>query len=379
MTISIYIHFPFCVRKCGYCDFVSRPLRDRGEADRYIRFIGREIQLAGATPGIGGREVRTIFFGGGTPSLMTPGQINTILSTIRSYFSIAPGAEISIESNPGSVSDPDEWLAGARAAGINRLVIGMQSMNNANLKFLGRIHNRDESVDFYRRARCAGFRSVGLDLIYGLPEQTVDEWKRDLEGALELKPDHVSIYCLEICPGTPLGRDLGDGVIHEAEGEIQAEMYHAACEMLEAAGLRRYEISNFSLPGHECRHNLAYWTGDDYLGVGISASSHLGGWRWENERAPDAYTGKVGSGTLPRLAGELLSSRRRLRELAVICLRTAAGFRLPDPRTVHERELTADLSELVEEGFLELTGAGVFRLKPEYLFVSDAVFSRIVG
>lgn len=377
--ISIYLHFPFCVRKCGYCDFVSRAPAGEGEIERYIEFLLLEIRLAAMSPGIAGREARTIYFGGGTPSLMSLGQIEIIMAALRDNFAISPAAEISMESNPGSQSSPEEWLTGARNLGINRLVVGIQSMSGEKLKFLGRIHDKEQAMAFYSAARSAGFCSVGVDLIYGLPEQTVDEWKRDLNEIIGLEPDHVSIYCLEIHHGTPLGKRLAAGEFREADGALQAEMYHAARGLLEGAGLRAYEISNFAVPGRECAHNLAYWTGGDYLGVGIAASSHIGGWRWENEREMEKYAGKIEHGMLPRRAGEFLSSRRRLRESAIMALRTAAGFRPGEYRAAHERELESELEKLAVEGHLEKADGGCYRLRPEYRFVSDAVFSRIVG
>jgi oxygen-independent coproporphyrinogen III oxidase len=381
--LSLYIHYPFCRRKCRYCDFVSWPLPGVREAtrqvDRYIECLCLEMHLAAAALGVRGRTVRTIYFGGGTPSLMHADALNDILSSIRNLFSVPQDAEVSIESNPGATAAPGSWLAAAREIGVNRLVVGVQSMRNIRLAQLGRIHSRAAALEFYARARETGFRSVGLDLMYGLPGQSLDEWKNDLKEAIGLKPDHMSIYCLEIQPGTPLGEDLAADRIREAPEETQAAMYYAAAEMLESAGLRSYEISNFALSGHECAHNLVYWTGGDYLGLGVSACSYIGGWRYENEREMDAYEEKIDSGVLPRRSGELLSLRRRLRESAVMALRTSAGYEAAPAGTGVERELAADLDKLALEGWLVRTPGGAFRLRPERRFVSDAVFSKIVG
>ena len=376
---SLYLHYPFCVGKCRYCNFVSAPARDEREKELYIESLSRELSLAAMTPGIGGREIPTLYFGGGTPSLMPVPALEKLMVTIRNLFPVAPGAEITVECNPGSQPEPARWLSAARGLGVNRAVAGVQSFDDEALKFLGRPHNRAEAVDFLRAARAAGFDSVGIDLIYGLPGRTGDAWRRDLDAAVSLGPDHVSIYCLEITADTPLGRALSAGDFLEANPETQAGMYFAACEILESAGLRAYEISNFARPGHECRHNLVYWTGGDYLGAGLSACSHLGGWRWENERDIVKYKRKIAVGMLPRRFGEQLSPGRRLRERAIMALRTAAGFRLEPPRTDYERGLEADLDLLAESGALEKTATGEYRLPQRLRFVSDSVFSRIVG
>jgi len=376
--LSLYIHFPFCISKCLYCSFISTAAISAGEREAYVENLARELALAAMTPGIGGRTLDTVYIGGGTPSLMPPAALEKLMSTIRNLFPVSGEAEISVESNPGSVSDPAAWLSAARALGVNRVVVGVQSLDDAQLKFLGRVHDRSQALSFYRAAQAAGFDSVGIDLIYGLPGGTVAEWQQCLSEAVSLGPDHVSIYCLEITGGTPLGRALEEGRFEEQKPDIQAAMYEAARETLETAGFAAYEISNFAKPGHDCRHNLVYWTGGDYYGAGLSACSHLGGSRYENERDMEKYTGRIRAGMLPRMVGEYLSPDRRLRELAIMALRTTRGFRPELPRSNYERALLADLDRLETEGILEKDSSGTFRLPRKLRFVSDSVFSRIV-
>ena len=377
-TLSLYIHYPFCAAKCRYCSFVSRPGADEDIRGAYIDLLIRELEFAALTPETEPRPFSTIYFGGGTPSLMPPEDVGRILSAALRLFGIATGAEISIECNPGSVKKPAEYLAALRAAGVNRAVVGVQSFDPKSLKFLGRIHSAAQAVKFFDSVRNAGFASAGLDLIYGLPGQSVADWQRDLEKALSLNPDHISLYCLEITADTPLGHALATGEINELEPEIQSEMYTAACETLDAFGLRQYEISNFAYPGHECRHNLAYWTDADYLGIGVSACSHLRGWRWENERDPEKYEAKLRAGMLPRGYGELLSPGRRLRERAVMALRTNAGYKPRVPENMNDRELLETLERLTAEGLLQKSPTGAYCIPQKFRFVSDSILSKIV-
>jgi len=381
-TLSLYIHFPFCVSKCRYCDFASRPAESAAEIDKYLKYLFKEIKLAAPRPEFRGRELRTVFFGGGTPSLLAAGKLSRLMCVIKERFPLAPGAEVSLEANPASVADPEEWLARAREAGVNRVTVGIQSLDGDELKFLGRVHTAEQAAEFFRLVRGAGFDSTGADLIYGLPGQGVESWMESVEKLIALNPDHVSMYCLEIAPGTPLGAALAAGETAEAPAEVQEEMYYAASSALEAAGYSRYEISNFARPGHECRHNLAYWTGGDYLGAGLSACSCTGGWRARNESDFKRYYAKLDSGMLPRAEEEFLSSRRRLREAAVMRLRTARGFSLEDfSAAFPEKEtasLAADAEKLAAAGLLA-AAAGRFYVPRDKLFVSDGIFSGIIG
>jgi len=308
---------------------------------------------------------------------MDPRAVERIIKEIDLRFGIRQGAEISMESNPAA-RNADEWLEGARAAGVNRLVVGVQSLDDRELEFLGRAHDARQAASFFAKARAAGFDSVGIDLIYGLPGQRLTDWENTLEKAVAMNPDHVSLYCLEAPPGTRLAADIDSGKTAQPDGDSQAEMYCAAVSALESSGRACYEISNFSLPGHECRHNLVYWLGGDYLGVGLSACSYIGGERVENERDFKRYEEKVERGERPARSSERLSYPRRLRESAAMALRTSAGFISPDSHSFHGRALAADLDALERDGLIETRPSGARALKPEKRFVSDAAFCRLI-
>ena len=270
--LEIYIHIPFCVKKCAYCDFLSAPSTEE-ERERYVNLLCEEI--AASSVRAKEYEVVTVFFGGGTPSILKGEQIERILKVLRERFAIAENAEITLEMNPGTVTG--EKLEIYKRAGINRLSIGLQSVHNGELKMLGRIHTYEEFLESYHMAREAGFDNMNVDLISAIPGQTVESWKRTLSTILELQPEHISAYSLILEPGTPFyelyakENDKAEKLLPDEDAERQ--MYRQTIVMLKEAGYERYEISNYSRPGYECRHNLGYWNRVPYLGFGIGAAS----------------------------------------------------------------------------------------------------------
>ena len=270
--LEIYIHIPFCVNKCAYCDFLSAPSTEE-ERERYVNLLCEEI--AASSVRAKEYEVVTVFFGGGTPSILKGEQIERILKVLRERFAIAENAEITLEMNPGTVTG--EKLEIYKRAGINRLSIGLQSVHNGELKMLGRIHTYEEFLESYHMARKAGFDNMNVDLISAIPGQTVESWKRTLSTILELQPEHISAYSLILEPGTPFyelyakENDKAEKLLPDEDAERQ--MYRQTRVMLKEAGYERYEISNYSRPGYECRHNLGYWNRVPYLGFGIGAAS----------------------------------------------------------------------------------------------------------
>ena len=270
--LEIYIHIPFCVKKCAYCDFLSAPSTEE-ERERYVNLLCEEI--AASSVRAKEYEVVTVFFGGGTPSILKGEQIERILKVLRESFVIAENAEITLEMNPGTVTG--EKLEIYKRAGINRLSIGLQSVHNEELKMLGRIHTYEEFLESYHMARKAGFDNMNVDLISAIPGQTVESWKRTLSTILELQPEHISAYSLILEPGTPFyelyakENDKAEKLLPDEDAERQ--MYRQTIVMLKEAGYERYEISNYSRPGYECRHNLGYWNRVPYLGFGIGAAS----------------------------------------------------------------------------------------------------------
>lgn len=285
--LEIYVHIPFCARKCLYCDFLSfRTLADIHE--EYVTKLLEEIRTESLLAKE--YEVVSIFFGGGTPSILEPVLIRAVMEELKLHFDIAEDAEITIEANPGTLQPYK--LDVYRGCGINRISLGLQSADNRELKALGRIHTFEEFLKSYQRARLAGFSNINVDLMSALPGQTLDSWKNTLKRVIMLKPEHISAYSLIIEEGTPFGKLYGDGrrgIPPLPDEDTERQMYHMTNSMLEAAGYHRYEISNFAKPGFECRHNTGYWTGVPYIGLGLGASSYFRETRYKNESDLDTY------------------------------------------------------------------------------------------
>ena len=319
--LSIYLHFPFCLRKCRYCDFLSWPAAEDVRA-AYVRRLREEIafraeQLAGS-----GYEVQTIFFGGGTPSLMSGGQLASLMENLYSAFDIAEKPEISIECNPGTV-DPDK-LKAFRGAGVNRLSFGLQSMDDEELACLGRIHRVTDFLKSYEAARAAGFDNINVDLMSALPGQTVAGWENTLHRTVRLSPEHISAYSLIIEEGTPFYECYGEGNTQDLpDEEAEREMYRVTEDILAAYGYRHYEISNYARPGKECRHNLTYWTMGDYLGLGLGAAGKIGNSRLQNTDDLDKYMKDFETAET-----EHLTKNNQMEEMMFLGLRLTEGVSL---------------------------------------------------
>ena len=275
--MELYLHMPFCVRKCAYCDFLSFPSGAKTQR-MYAKRLMEDIDVMGKR--YGEIPVETIFIGGGTPSVPDSGLIVEIMEHVRHAFHVADGAEISMEANPGTVTR--EKLTDYRKAGINRLSFGLQSANDRELKLLGRIHTWAEFLESFTLARECGFANLNIDLMSALPGQTCESWKETLSRVTDLDPEHISAYSLIIEEGTPFGERYGseDGRKLLPDEDSEREMYHETKRFLKDCGYERYEISNYAKPGRECRHNIGYWTGVPYLGLGLGASSYLDGCRF---------------------------------------------------------------------------------------------------
>jgi oxygen-independent coproporphyrinogen-3 oxidase len=270
-AVSIYLHIPFCSLKCSYCDFNSYAGLDE-LIEPYCDALIAEVRLWGEVAR--GRPVPTVFFGGGTPSLLPLAQVERIMAALNDSLALDPDAEASLEANPGTVDLP--YLRGLLGAGINRVSFGVQSFHDDELAALDRIHSAAEAEQCFRWAREAGFERINLDLIYGLSEQPMERWQATLERGIDLAPDHMSLYALTVEEGTKLAYDIDHGRVHEPDGDAQAAMYEWSCERMARAGYVQYEISNWCRPGQECRHNLVYWRDGEWLGLGAGAHSHWG-------------------------------------------------------------------------------------------------------
>lgn len=319
--LSLYVHIPWCVQKCPYCDFNSHAVRDGVPDMDYVQALLRDLELD--LPRVWGRRISSIFIGGGTPSLFSGEAITVLLAGIRARIPVLPTAEITLEANPGT-ADATHFAA-YRQAGINRLSMGAQSFNDTQLQALGRIHNAQQIASAFQLARDAGFENINIDLMYGLPGQTIDRLTIDIEQALALAPEHLSYYQLTLEPNTLFHKrppELPDD-------DVLATMQEQVEQLLAAAGYEHYEVSAYAQPGHQCRHNLNYWTFGDYLGIGAGAhgklTNHSSITRLWKVRHPRDYL--AGAGTTAALAGEqILNEHDRVAEFMLNALRLTNGF-----------------------------------------------------
>jgi oxygen-independent coproporphyrinogen-3 oxidase len=394
MGMALYIHVPFCQVKCPYCDFNTyQGIEDLME--QYLDALITEIQLWGRA--VNRPIVNSVFFGGGTPSYLPNGFILRILESVRYAFQLRANAEITIEANPGDLDmDSCRELV---ADGINRVSIGVQSLDSDLLVMLGRRHSADQAVEAFQTARRAGFKNVSLDLMYGLPHQTLFQWEETLQKSMDLRPDHISLYCLTLEKGTPFHRWVSLGKLPESDPDLAADMYHRAEGVLDRYGYRHYEISNWALQGYESHHNLAYWLNSHYLGVGPGAHSYLGRYRFWDVSSPREYTAKVkqwaGSDIQPFavLGDEELDSAFPIGgwehiSLELACAETMfLGLRLLDGLNiaVASAHLGVNLwevyrpqiDELIILGLLEKRGDWLKLTKRAYL-IANQVFTRFL-
>jgi putative oxygen-independent coproporphyrinogen III oxidase len=385
---GMYVHVPFCLTRCGYCDFNTYTASELGPGASRASYAGQaiaEVRLArrvlgaaalGAGPAVSGvPPVSTVFFGGGTPTLLPPGELAAILRAIDGEFGLVPGAEVSAEANPETVDQAS--LEQLRAAGFTRLSLGMQSSAEHVLAVLERAHQPGRPERCVQWARAAGFGQVSLDLIYGTPGESDKDWAQSLESALAAGPDHISAYALTVEAGTRLASRIGRGELAAPDDDVLADRYLAADELLAAAGLSWYEVSNWAAAdAARCRHNLLYWTGGDWWGIGPGAHSHVGGTRWWNVRHPAAYAARIAAGASPGQAREILTADERRMERIMLLTRLATGCPgtelRPAGRAAAAAAVTAGLADQAayQAGRLVLTPAG--RL------LADAVIRDII-
>ena len=359
---GVYVHIPFCLHRCHYCDFNTyeglEALREP-----YVDAVVAEISR---TEGVG-RAATSVFFGGGTPTLLAPDRLGRILDAVQDRFGIAPDAEITAEANPETIDEP--YLRALLGVGFNRLSIGVQSLAPNVLERLGRTHSPATALSALRDARAAGFEDLSADLIYGSPWETEADWATSIAGVLEVEPDHVSAYSLTVEEGTPLHTLVASGRVPDVDPDIQAERHATAEAALGAAGYARYEVSNWCKPGRASRHNVLYWSTGDYMGFGAGAHSHVQGRRWWSKKLPRDYIASATEGTSTAAGEESLTGDQRAGEALMLGLRLASGIDVArfEERfgagsvTSREREITAlESVGLVErvEGKLRLTSGG---------------------
>lgn len=374
VPLGIYIHVPFCRSKCSYCDFYSIATRDEKTCDTYISTICAHIKEAGAlAPGY---RVDTVYFGGGTPSYLGAEGLATILTAVRRHFDVAGDAEITFEANPDSITD--KLLQRLRSEGFNRVSLGIQTDDDAILEHIGRPHNYAQAAAAAQRIRRAGFDNLSVDLIYGLPNQTLNGWVETLQHVLTLRPDHVSCYGLKVEPGTPL--DQIKDISNLPDDDLQADMYLAAVEILGNKGYRQYEISNFARRGMVSRHNMKYWLGGEYLGFGPDASSDFAGKRFKIVRSLPKYVEGIKKGGQVLEEIEEIPLRERAGEYLMTRLRTTDGI----SREEYEKQYLLPFDP-IEEGMKKLqdhnmaaqTPEGRWHLTPEGFLLSNSIIINL--
>ncbi len=388
--LGLYLHLPFCDHKCAYCDFNSYAGLDHlipPYTDALVRDIGLWRDAAADY------QVVTVFLGGGTPSLTPLSQLARIFATVRESFALAADAEITLEANPGTVSEP--YLRGLHELGVNRLSLGVQSFDDAELLRLDRIHDAAQAVAAYRAARAAGFANVNLDLIFGLEGQSLAGWQANLRSAVALAPEHLSLYGLTVEPGTKLAWQVETGAAPAPDPDLQADMYEATTERMAAGGYEQYEISNWSRPGRACRHNLIYWRNQPYLGLGAGAHSCFRGRRFAMIRPPAGYIARLRAASggaetagealqpaFPQIAEEArLEALTDASDTAILGLRLNEGLDLDAFAARHGARLEAlagpALADLEGWGLLEVADERL-RLTPRGRLLSNEVFLRLL-
>ncbi len=321
--IALYIHFPFCRRKCGYCSFVSYQGRESDIPD-YVKALKKDLLLRATD-----QKVCSIYFGGGTPSLLSPEQIHEILSVVHSHFTVNQASEVTLEANPGTVDEV--YLTAVRKAGINRLSLGVQSLDDSELALLGRIHTASEARAAVRFTRNAGFTNLSLDLIYGLPGQPLQSWLKTLDEAIGLNPEHISLYPLTLEDDAPMSLAIKRGEVPPLDPDLTADQYELAQDTLAAHGYHHYEISNWAKEGYECKHNMVYWHNLPYLGAGVAAHSYINGHRLANTTDLDSYLNAFARNLPPAWElDEEISPELQLSETVILGLRLSEGIGLDD-------------------------------------------------
>ena len=379
MQASLYFHIPFCLSKCSYCDFTSFDHHEISP-DSYVELLLGELFLRAkshepiTSP--------TLYFGGGTPSILAPEQISRLMDAVRKHITIDKEAEITLEANPGTVTL--ESLKGYLAAGVNRLSIGIQSLEDCQLALLGRIHSADDARTAFKAARTAGFSNIGIDLMHGIPGQTLDAWQSTLREAVALEPEHISVYGLSVEAGTPFAKKAEKGELNLPDEEQAVAMFEQTAESLCRAGYEHYEISNFARPGYRSRHNQIYWRRGNYLGFGAAAHSFLirsdYGVRWGNPPTLGAYAAAVSSEKLPEIALSL-TRKEAMAEFMFLGLRLLEGVDREEFTAQFGLELEAAFPKVVgrlcERGLLSMEGS-MLRLTSKGLLLANLVMEEFV-
>ena len=368
--IGLYVHIPFCLRKCNYCDFCSFPVEQVSYREEYVNALCREIEQYRDRK----LSVNSIFFGGGTPTLLSVFDMERVVSAIRNSFNVLSDTEFTVEANPGTVDE--EKLVALKKLGVNRLSFGLQSIHENELKILGRIHNYEEFGEVYRLARKLGIDNINVDLMYGIPSQNQESFAKTLEEVCTLSPEHISLYGLILEEGTPLFKKR-EHLDFPSEDE-ECDMYYYATDFLRKKGYSHYEISNYSKPGLESRHNLKYWQCDEYIGVGLSAYSYFDGFRFGNTYDIDEY---LRGNYIEYTSREPANIESLSYEFVMLGLRTATGISLAEYEKRFDRDFMLDrkdkISALIDRGYAEIADGRLY-LTEKGFYVSNTILTELI-
>jgi len=373
-SLGLYVHIPFCRSKCPYCDFYSVVCNDQAQLQAYTERICAEILTCPKQYRI--KPVDSIYFGGGTPSLLTPAQINTIIDAIAACFTFSKEPEITMEMNPATINQVT--LKAYQTAGINRVSLGLQSLQDKELRVLGRIHSAADAKEAVEAARAVGFHNINLDLIYGIPGQTITDWMQCLERAVDYQPNHISMYLLQLENQVPMSRAIAQGELALPEDAEVEAMYYRAIDYLHDKGIVQYEISNFALDGYACRHNMRYWQFGEYLGFGSAAVSRMGSLRWMNVADLKVYMSRGQNRTKPeQIVLEDMNPRQQAQEAMIMGLRLTTGVNIAAYRKRFGTGLLQEFLHLAERfissGLLELDNGWLRLTKPGYLLSNQVL------
>lgn len=375
----LYIHIPFCIKKCHYCDFYSIPLSTALKTD-YIKSLCKELNLRKTIAG----NIRTVYIGGGTPTTLSEDELSLIIRSIKNNFSVNSDAEITIEANPKTINY-NKALHLIRE-GVNRISIGVQSLNDNELNILGRSHTVEDSLSSIKDARRAGFENISVDLIYGIPllqssrkrsKKKIQEWIDTLKKVIDLNPEHISAYELTPEKGTPLYDDIKNKRLVLPEEEIIEEMYYQGIDILRSHGYKHYEISNFSRPKYECRHNINYWDRGCYLGIGAGAHSFFGSKRSSNLSDVNSYTNLLKEGILPIDKESVISDEEAVREYIFLGLRKIEGLNIGNLLKDNGSQIKKAIDELSSYGLVELKD-GVLKLKRKGILIINEIIVKVL-
>ncbi len=377
---GLYIHIPFCIKKCSYCDFYSMPAGSSGMLKRYVKAVQKELEIKAAS--LADKRMKTVYAGGGTPSILAGEELKSIIDAVREYLDLDDNAEISLEANPATLDAGK--LKAIRKAGFNRISLGVQSFQDDDLHILGRSHNARDAVNTIKVIQDSGISNYNLDLIYGIPGQTISKWEETLGIALELEPAHLSVYLLQLDENTPLAVDIGKGRFQLTGEDSEAQMYDMGIDMIEQGGFEQYEISNFARPGYECQHNLIYWKAREYMGIGAGAVSFTDKRRYINKKDLNHYLWALDKGRASEVEEleNMMDQQELVADAIILGLRMCDGINLEQFDFRYGIKILDYYKDIIEKyidrGLLNIS-KGQLRFTRRAYFISNEVLCHFTA